>query len=334
MGELQQAPFALRLNVRVGMDVSWEQVRQENAAVVLACGLGQSRPLGIPGEEAGYHGVYQALEFLGRVSGGEEMAIGERVAVIGGGDAAVDCARTARRLGAGRVTVYYRRSESVMPAAREEVEEARDEGVEFRFCVAPVALDGEAGKVTGVHWQQVREAARGEPVPPVSGSDFFSPADTVIIAVGQEAGKELWDRGLSLSPGGALPEDASVAVGRAGIFVAGDLTGQGGTVVHAVASGKGAALRVHACLQGRQEGEDQAGKFLAVLAAGGDGDVVFTTPEQRNPRVQEPGLPGAERAGTWEEVRQGLTPDQARAEADRCLRCYRLVMVALEPGSG
>jgi len=220
----------------------------DHAAVFLGPGSGPEFRAAVPGEDL--EGVLSGLELLGRVgrslsSGGELPGIGERVAVIGGGNTAMDSARAALRLGAGQVTIFYRRTEEEMPAWTEEIEEARKDGVEIVFLAAPLKVLEKEGRVGALSLQRMQlgepdESGRRRPVP-VEGETFDVEVDTVVMALGQ-AGADL----SALLPGIDVPGSIPVGPGEVfspcpGVFAGGDAAGGPATVVEAVTAGRAGA---------------------------------------------------------------------------------------------
>ncbi|MDI7274927.1 MAG: FAD-dependent oxidoreductase, partial [Anaerolineae bacterium] len=315
------------LNSRLGDNLSPERLREADA-VFLAMGQGLSRPLGVPGEEA--VGVLSGLGLLRRVAGGERPELGRRVVVIGGGNTAVDAARTAIRLGA-QVTVVYRRTASQMPAIAEEVEAAEAEGVEFRYLAAPAQVLVAEGRLRGLRCQAMRlgepdASGRERPVP-VPGSEFEVLADTVIAAVGQELDARAL-AGLSLRvEAGRVPIDEGAATAVRGVFAGGDAATGEGTVAQAIGSGKRAALAIDSWLRtGRVEGLPPLG--VAPHAVERAVSAVVVRPEHLNadhiepaPRPELPQLPAGVRKAGFGEVNLGLTAEAAAAEAARCISC-------------
>jgi NADPH-dependent glutamate synthase beta subunit-like oxidoreductase len=244
---------------------------------------------------------------------------GKRVAVIGGGNAAVDAARSAVRLGAEKVTILYRRSREEMPAYEEEIEAALEEGVELVTLVAPKAVKGKRGRVDGVEMVRMRlgdadEKGRRKPVP-VEGSDFLFPCDTVIPAVGQVPSVEAAEGKLAVSdgPGGLAIDILSGATNVAGVFAGGDVVSGGGTVIEAIAAGQKAAVAIDRMLGG-----------AGLLPANQGPGLWRPTDEQLErvtARVREPALPAVARARGFEEVMGPLAVEAACGEASRCMRC-------------
>ncbi|MCX6026827.1 MAG: FAD-dependent oxidoreductase, partial [Chloroflexi bacterium] len=284
-------------------------------AVYLATGAQKCRALGIEGEDL--QGVADPLEFLRARALGLQPACEERVAVIGGGNAAVDAARSALRLGARQVTILYRRTREEMPAYEDEIEEALREGVALQELVAPKRILGKHGCVTGIEMVRMRLAdadhsGRRRPVPR-SGSEFVVPCEMVLPAIGQVASSELVGR-LELSREKTVVCDAAtLQTFREGLFAGGDVVNGGGSVIEAIAHGQRAAKAIDRCLGG--PGVLPPDVSVSIHRASDD------ELGQAGPRLQEPLLPVAERLGNFCEVVGGITPDGACAEANRCLRC-------------
>ena len=238
---LEDLGVELRLGERVD-SARLQQLEAEVDAIVLAVGLGADVDVGYEGDEL--EGVWESLPFIERLKTGEPPPVGSRVAVIGGGNTAVDVAVEAKRLGADVSLLLYRRTEHEMPAYEHEVELARREGVELRFLTSPVGFVGD-GRVAGVRCAEMRLGApdasgrrRPEPVP---GSDFVVPADTVVKAIGQRPRDEFRDLLAAVDEQGRTPNPK--------IFAAGDAVNGGASVVQAVADAKRAARSLDEALR-------------------------------------------------------------------------------------
>ncbi len=314
----------IRCGVTVGRDVSFDDLRRDFDAVVIAVGAKRSRSLGIPGEDA--EGVLGGVEFLRRVAFGDPPPLRGRVVVIGGGFTALDCSRTSLRVGVDSVvTVLYRRTRDEMPVTEEELEEAREEGVRFRYLVTPVAIEKDPqGRVRGVRLVENRlgppdESGRRRPEP-IPGSERVEPCDAVILAIGQRSDLAFVDperHGVRFNEWGLLEVDEeTLATTAEGVFVAGDAALGAANIITAVASGKKAARSVYAYLSGRE----------------------ITVALAQNHRVlpdfeREPGYEALPRtpvpleevqkrlAGRSHPVERGYDPALARQEASRCLDC-------------
>jgi indolepyruvate ferredoxin oxidoreductase, alpha subunit len=232
-----------RTGVRIGREVTLQELQQDHDALILAVGNRASRELRLPGAEEAQGSVLAGLEFLGRFNEGDEPDVGRRVAVIGGGNTAIDCARAARRLGA-TVTVIYRRTEAEMPAIPEEVEEAREEGVTFRFQRHPVRAvtrDGRLSELECIAMAQGEPDASGRRRPvPVVGSEDREPFNTVLLAIGEDAELDFLD-GSGVSANGHVDVNFAGATSRPGVFACGDAAFGHGTVTQAVSTGRRAA---------------------------------------------------------------------------------------------
>jgi glutamate synthase (NADPH/NADH) small chain len=255
----------LKLNVVVGRTVTIDELFASGYhAVFVGSGAGLPKFLGIPGENL--IGIYSANEFLTRVNlmraylfpeYDTPIKVGKRVAVVGGGNVAMDAARTALRLGAERVVVLYRRTEAEMPARREEVHHAKEEGVEFEFLVNPVRFLDTGGKVSGVECIRMElgepdESGRRRPIP-IPNSNFVIPVDTVIVAIGNDP-HPLVPRttpGLATTKHGTIVADEEGRTSREGVFAGGDIVTGAATVISAMGAGKRAALAIHRYLLGR-----------------------------------------------------------------------------------
>jgi NADPH-dependent glutamate synthase beta subunit-like oxidoreductase len=243
----------IRTGLSFGRDVTVDSLRKQGLnAVILATGTQKSLKMNIR-DENGVPGYLDCLTFLRKYSDGEAPHPGNRVLVVGGGNAAVDTARVALRLGAGKVRLVYRRSMEEMPADREEIEDAVGEGIEIMVLTAPVRLLVAGGKAGGLECVQTRlgepdATGRRRPIP-VENSWFEIPADTVISAVGQQQDFSTVSKGLSLAEGRVKVAPESMQTQVEGVFAAGDFVNGPTTVVEAMASGKKVARAVDAYLK-------------------------------------------------------------------------------------
>ena len=240
---LERLGVELRLCERIASREQLEAVAVGADAVFLGVGLGADTKVSYPGDDL--HGVWESLPFIEAIKTGRAPCVGDRVVVIGGGNTAIDVAREAIRLGANDVTILYRRTEAEMPAYRHEIEEAREEGVRFRFLASPVAFLGESLLVevecVEMALGEPDDSGRRRPVPR-EGSEFTIPADTAVMAIGQEARSELaaWVDGLELDRG-RVAVDGDGRTGNGKFFCGGDAINGGASVVEAVRDGKRAA---------------------------------------------------------------------------------------------
>ncbi len=303
--------LALGVEARTGQRVDAArliQLTREFDGVILATGLQRPRPLDAPGVEL--QGVEQGLVFLHCVNSGGGAALQGHVVVLGGGNTAVDCARSALRAGAERVTLAYRRTRAEMPAIREEVEEALAEGVDLRLLRQPVALYGE-GRVRSI---ELAEVELGEPDdtgrrrPHVTDLTESFPCDAVLLALGQSADSSLLPAGWTLEGQRVHADGQPLAVVAAGDLATGD-----GTVAHAIGNGRRAAGLVLRALGVDAEVFERPDRARAVPVT--DVRVDHFVPA---PPARERMLSGAPRAGGFEEVHLGL---EGALEAHRCFSC-------------
>ncbi|MCE5270734.1 FAD-dependent oxidoreductase [bacterium] len=293
------------------------EVARESRAIFLATGAHGSRDPGVT-IPASTEGVFFGLEFLKRFNLGQKVATGRHLAVVGGGNTAIDAARAGLRLGA-EVSLYYRRSLAEMPAHPEEVREAIGEGVDFVFQAAPTTLTVQDGRVSGLEMIRMRMGApdasgraRPEPVP---GSAFHAPADTVVFAIGEtpELG---WLPADIQNENGRLRVDALLRTTAPGVFAGGDLGPGINSVSHALADGVAAARNMHTLLAGLDLPRDSGQSLESVAFAKINTDYFEPRPRQEAPTtlVKNP-------LGSRAEIAGAFSPEQAVAESSRCFDC-------------
>jgi heterodisulfide reductase subunit A-like polyferredoxin len=302
----------------IGKDLAIEQLQQKGyKAILIAVGAQESWKLGIEGEDL--KGVIHALDFLKDVNLGKKVELGDRVAVIGGGNVAVDAARTALRLGAKKVSVLYRRSRAEMPAFSLEAKEAENEGIEFQFLVAPKKILGENGKVTALECIRMElgepdESGRRRPIP-ITGSEFVINLDAVIPAIGEAPDVSLLPTGAKVTGRKTIEcEPLTLETSLPGIFAGGDVVSGPATVVDAIAAGKRAAVSIDRYLRGEdlKVGREEEIKLAEEVSKEG---------VEKKYRQVMPILPVEKRTGSFEEVETGFTEEMALQEAERCLSC-------------
>jgi len=284
-------------------------------AIFLAIGAHQGAKLNIKGEDSSE--VIEAVSFLREINMGNEVKVGGSVAVIGGGNAAIDASRSALRLGGREVTIVYRRSRTEMPASEEEIEEAIHEGVKIDFLAAPARIERKDAAVEliciGMELGAVDASGRRRPVP-IEGSESSSVFDTVIAAIGQqpEAPEQF---GLPLGKGNVFQVDPyTLATGREAVFAGGDAVTGPATVIEAIAAGRQAATSIDKYLGG-------SGVIDETLASAEELEALPDIEEGEMHRSPIPTLPLNDRLGSFAEVELGLSEEIATAEAKRCLRC-------------
>jgi dihydroorotate dehydrogenase subfamily 1 len=307
-----------RLGERVD-EAKADGIVEDYDAVVVACGALRPVPLGVPGDDLPR--VQQALPLLRRINAGEQVRLGPRVVVIGGGDSAVDAARAARRCGGESVVIAYRRSRGEMPAREYELVEAEEEGVRIQDRAMPVAVRA-AGDALEVEFVTtipgcLESDGRRQPVP-LSGTEFRLLADDVIVAVGQRRGFAAWLRGFGLTPtevGGVSGDPETGATTTPKVFLAGEFAGARATAIEVAAHGRRVARAVDAFLRGQPV--PMAKEPLPPTPI----EKAIRGPVPRSVRQDMPRRPGVERVSAFALVELGLTDEQARLEAGRCLMC-------------
>jgi len=246
---IEKLGVKFQMGVAVGRDISLKELEEKHAVIFLGIGLGEDIDLKIPGSNL--PGVWRSLDFIERLKTNRlnELVIGNRVAVIGGGNTAIDVAREAVRLGAKDVIVLYRRTEKEMPAYAHEVRAAKKEGVQFLWLTTPLKFIGDT-KVKGIeciHMRLGEPDASGRPrAEPVPGTEFIIDIDTVILAIGQRPRTEFLQTIEDLEiEGGLVKVNERYQTKNEKYFAGGDCVNGGGTVVEAVQHGKLTAHGIH-----------------------------------------------------------------------------------------
>jgi NADH-quinone oxidoreductase subunit F len=304
-----------------------EQLKKDGfAAVFIAAGAQRSQRLGIPGEVEDIEGLFYGLRFLRDVRLGRGVKVGRSVAVIGGGNVALDAARTSLRLGADEAGIYYRRSRDEMPVSDVEYDEAVAEGVKINFLISPTRITSESWQVTGLQCARMKlgepdASGRRRPVP-IIGSEFIIEADTVIAAVGQAPDLSFLpaDSDLERTRWETLVVDGnSLSTNVPGVFAGGDFVTGPGMVVEAIAAGRRGALAIDKYLRGDATRIVVHDPKTGVVAKAGAPETEETWETRKRPAVKT--LPVAERRASFTEIELGFPEDIARQEAKRCLRC-------------
>ena len=305
-------------NVKVGRDVTLEALRESYDAVLVAVGAWKSTGIGCEGDKL--EGVLGGIDMLQEVNLGGRPDLGKNVAVVGGGNVAMDACRTAVRLGAENVYVIYRRTRAEAPAEDLEIEEALEEGVDFKWLTNPAEIIGENGKVTKIKLQVMElgepdASGRRSPVP-VEGKFEILDVDTVISAIGQRCALEGFEA-LELTRKGTIVADEAVCTTNLeGVFAAGDATNRGPSIaVRAIGEANDAAAAIDAYLQGKAL--IKAEPFYSKR----DPKTMDFSGYEKKAREEMSCKDPAYRRGNFDAVINGFTEEQARAEAARCLEC-------------
>ena len=295
-------------------------LRQGYKAIFISTGAHISQRLGVAGEDS--QGVLHGVTFLRDLNLGNKVKVGKRVAVIGGGNVAIDAARCAARLGA-EVVILYRRSRAEMPASDEEIEAATVEGIKIEYLVAPTEILSQNGRVAGIRCIRMElgepdASGRRRPIS-IKGSEFDMDVDMVIPAIGQSADLSFLtkDSGIETTEWGTLVIDPiTLATTREGVFAGGDVRTGPATAIEAIADGKKAAVSIDRYLKGEEleEGRIVEKEIPAEISK-------LPSPEEKRAREKMPTLSLEQRLGGFEEVELGFTEETAVREANRCLEC-------------
>ncbi len=322
----------IKYNAPININLTIEDLKKSGyEAVFIAAGAQRSQRIGIPGELEDLDGFFYGLRFLRDVKVGKPVKIGRRIAVIGGGNVALDTARTAFRLGAEEVNIFYRRSMEEMPVSEAEYNEALAEGVKINFLVSPTRIASKDWKVVGLQCIKMKLGepdadGRRRPVP-IPGSEFFVEADTVFAAVGQAPDLSFLppDSALERTRWETLAVDENrLAANVPGVFAGGDFVFGPGMVIDAIAAGRRGAMAIDKYLKGDTSRVKMYDLRTDIIEEGVMEEVAATGEEETwEPqfRPEMPALPLAERKGTFKETELGFSEEKARQEPTRCLRC-------------
>ncbi len=329
----------VKTGVSVGKEISFEELDRFDA-VFLSPGAGLSLPVGIEGEDL--KKVWRGGDFLDRINSGDKVRVGKEVMVIGGGNTAMDVARSALRLGS-KVTVAYRRTRAEMPAIQDEIREAEQEGVKFEFLLQPVKISLLKNKKIRVKFQRMRIRGRDQShrpkAIPIPGAYVTRDADGLIKAVGERV--DLSWIPETIGQNGLIDVNFSLATSHPKIFAGGDGVDQPRTIVNAIGAGKKAAISIDLYLRGCaaddvfskiRVGNKGALSMEAYLAGRDEGNWseakgVITYPQlntlyfERSQRVEMSKLGGNKALKDFSEVNLGFTSDEARISALRCFSC-------------
>lgn len=321
---IADAGVKMKNNMELSKDIQFENLQQDYDAVLLCIGAWKSMPMRVPGEDLdGVEGGIYFLEKLGtgEIGLNEKPFAGKNVAVCGGGNTAMDCCRTAIRLGAENVYVCYRRTRNEMPAADIEIEEAIEEGVQFKFLSNPSEFYGKNGHVTGMKLQMMElgdpdASGRRRPVP-IEGKVEDYPIDVVLMAIGQGpdtkgiSGLELQERKKTI-----LVDEMTFRTNIDNVFAAGDVTNRGaGIAIQAIGEAQKAAF----CINNYLEGDEVRCKIPYFVKTEKTAEDFADRPKES--RTSMPTLSPEERRDNFKPVYTGFTEEQAKREAERCLEC-------------
>ncbi|HUJ70154.1 MAG TPA: FAD-dependent oxidoreductase [Syntrophorhabdales bacterium] len=328
----------IRYNTVVGRDVTIRELRSEFDALFIGVGAHASQPMGVEGEDKGYAGFISGVKYLLDINMGKDpYPEGKKVVVSGGGNVAMDCVRSSFRVGKADVNLVYRRTKAEMPADPVEIHDAEEEGVTFHYLCNPVRIIAKDGKVVAVECIRMElgepdKSGRRRPVP-VPGSEFIIETDILIPAIGQAVDFSFLgsDSGVELTKWkSVLVDQDTFQTSQPGIFAAGDCETGPDVLVRACGNGKRAAWRIDQYLRGEDLAPSEKERFNdffnKVKVYQKDEDLGIAGGE---PRCDLRMLDPEKRKWTFDEVEEGFRVDEAMKEAARCLRCFRIGMVAV-----
>lgn len=306
-------------NCKFGKDITLDMLKSVNDAVILAPGAWKSSPMRVKGEDT--QGVYGGIDFLRSVIQGKPVEIGDRVAVCGGGNTAMDACRTAVRLGAKEVYVIYRRTEKEMPAEEIEIKESKEEGVIYKFLTNPVEIHSEDGRVCGMTLQLMElgepdASGRRKPVA-IEGKTEYLPLDSVIMAIGQKLDSSDFENVVGLTDRGTISADEDTfTTDIDGVFAIGDATNKGASIaIAAIGEADRCVKVVDAYLKGEEF--DITPKYISKR----DEDKIDLSGKEPVARTNAKVLDAEIRRNNFDEVSLGLAVEEAQKEAQRCLEC-------------
>ena len=307
----------MKNNVKIGKDVSLADLQKDFDAVILAAGAWSSSKMRVPGEES--EKVLGGIDFLRTVALGAPADIGKTVAIVGGGNTAMDACRTAVRLGAENVYVIYRRTRDEMPAEDVEISEAEEEGVQFKYLTSPIAFKEENGKVVAV-LQKMQlgapdQSGRRRPEP-IAGATEELPLDTVIMAIGQYPNLEGFESVEATKRNTVAADEETFRTSEEGVFAVGDMTNRGASIaIAAIGEAQKASVIVDRYLNG------EAARYKKPYFVERNPAPEFFDKFPKAPRAKMPQLSAEDRNTNFKEVSLGFSEDAAKKEALRCLEC-------------
>lgn len=335
---IKAAGVKIRYGVEVGKTITLADLRKDYDAVFIGVGAQDSMPMGVEGEQSGYRGFIPGVQYLLEISRGKDpYPEGKKVVVVGGGNVAIDCARSSFRIGKEDVTLVYRRSIVEMPADPVEIHHAEEEKVTFHYLCNPTRILARDGKVVGVECNRMAlgepdQSGRRRPVP-IAGSEFVIETDIVISAIGQRVNPAFLteEDGIRLTKWNSIDADeGTFTTAQAGVFSAGDCVTGPDVLVKATGAGKRAAEKIDLYLTGGSVEPSIEESFRTLFS-----HVKVYNREERlaviggTKKAQLSMLDPEARKRTYDEVEAGYKINEALGEAARCLRCYRIGMIAL-----
>jgi formate dehydrogenase beta subunit len=336
--QIQKMGVVINYGQTIGNDLTLSELDNQFDAVFIGMGAQHSTQMGIEGENDEYQGFIPGLSYLREVNAGRDpYPQGKKAVVIGGGNVAIDCVRCCLRTDNEDIHLVYRRTRNEMPADEVEIHDAEQEQVQFHFLTAPVRILAEAGKVVGLECIKMElgepdDSGRPRPAP-VEGSEFVFDCDTIISAIGQQVDLSMlagMDDVETTKWNTIVVDEYTKQSSRPKIFVAGDCETGPDALITACAGGRRAAYSIDRFINGQPLDYDDNHYFDKLFET-----VKVYDPDEEILKVEsKPGfkpnmLPPDERKSTFDEIEQGLSAQEAVAEAERCLRCYQVATIAV-----
>jgi len=333
---IEKTGVEIRLNTKIGKDLEMGDLWKGGyKAIFIAIGAHKGRKMGAEGEDKDYEGFVDGMKFLQDVNLGRVIEPKNRILIVGGGDVAVDCARSCLRLGFRDVNIVYRRSRVEMPARKAEIEEAEKEGVKISYLAAPTKILAKDGKVIGAECIKMAlgepdSSGRRRPIP-IKGSEFVMEADMIIPAIGQQPDLSFLPVRDQIKLAKQLTIETDITTCQTsgeGIFAGGDCVTGPAVLIDALASGNKAAqsidqyIRKGKVTQGEDTKLESAVKGINISAQR-EQEII----PREMPQITSQ-LPLKKRIGNFREVENGFNTEAALEEAKRCLRCYRVMVWA------
>ena len=308
----------LKNNVNIGKDISFDQIKEDNDATLVAIGAWNSSKMRVQGEDL--QGVWGGIDFLREVALGNKPEIGKNVAVCGGGNTAMDACRVAVRLGAENVYVIYRRTKDEMPADPQEILESEEEGVIYKYLTNPIEFTGENGKLNGVILQKMElgepdESGRRRPVA-IEGVTETIELDSVIMAIGQYPNLNGFESLEATRRNTISADESRFTTSLDGVFAVGDATNKGADIaIAAIGEAQKASVVIDRYLNGETVG------YKKPYFVERDSKSIDYSKFEKAPRAEMPHMSPADRKTNFKEVNFGFSEEMAKAEANRCLEC-------------
>ncbi len=334
---IQKMGATIKYDTTVGKDVKLADIEEENDAVFIAIGAQLNTKMRLEGEDEGYEGFIPGVKYLLDINMGiDPYPEGKKVVVVGGGNVAIDCVRSSFRVGKDDVNLVYRRTRKEMPADHVEIKDAKEEDVQFHYLTNPTKILTEEGRVVGVECIRMElgepdESGRRRPIP-IEGSEFVIDCDILVPAIGQAIDLGLFegeDKIKTTKRNTLIVDDFTKETSNPKVFSAGDCVTGPSTLIRACAGGRKAAINIDRLINGKQLETTEDDYFDKLFE-----EVKVFDPREKigflggRKRLHVRMLPPDERKQSFKEVEQGYTSLEAMSEADRCLRCYRVGMVA------